>query len=233
MAYSAAALITDSYYLSGIVARNFEVVSATQMSDGLNLLNFILADKNINPSAIPFYQKYNMDAVIGQEMYHIPNLIIDDTLTFGIGDVRFPTQRVSRDEYFGAGRVNFSSLIVTWHPERSLNGTDIYLFPFPDTAYPMEIFGKFALNQVAADDDLSLSYEYAYLNYLKYKMAQRICDENTQTLPTNVLKELKDMEAKITAMNPIDFSQMYNSTLSNSGFSPTWAQVNLNGYWGP
>lgn len=234
MAYSAAALITDAYYLSSVVSEDFETVSASQMDAGLRLLNFILGDKNINSAAIPFYSKYSTTAVIGQEKYYVPNLIIDDTLNFFIGDVRFPTQRVSREQYFGQGRVNFSSIIVSWHPERVLNGTDIYLFPFPNVAYPIDIWGKFALTQLPnADTDLTLSYEMGYIDYLLYKLAARICDTNTQSIPPSVERELRNLESKITASNPIDLTQQYNSTLMSSEFSPTWAQANLNGYWGP
>ncbi len=233
MAYSAARLITDSYYLSGVVARNFEVVSAEQMTDGLNLLNFILADKNFDAKAIPFYTKYETVTVISAPFFFVPNLIIDETLTFYIGSTRFPTQRVSRDQFFGTGRANFDSLIFTWHPERCLNGTNIHLFPFPNAAYPVEIWGKFALTQLTnADVDLSLSYELAYINYFKHKLAQRICQFNTKTFPPEVKEELKIIEDDLGAMNPIDFTQKYISTLADNENSPTWALVNLDGYWG-
>lgn len=234
MAISAASIVTNAYYLSTIVSRELETVGKDDMTDGFNLLNYILGDKNFNVAAIPFYKEYTRNAVIGQEAYFIPNLLLDETLTFNIGDVRFPTQKVNRRQYFGQGRVDFSSLIVSWHPERVLNGTNIYLFPFPESTYPMKIWGKFALTQLESkDDDLSLSYEVAYLDYLTYKLASRICQQNNIGVPPNVAQEIKEFELQLSAMNPIDFTVQTYSTLSNDDFGPTWAQVNLNGYWGP
>jgi len=106
MAYSALTLITRAWYLSGIVARNLETVSGDQITDGLFLLNVLLDFKASDIRLIPYFTRYAGTFVIGQEKYNIPGLFHIETMTFNLGDVRYPMQSMTRDNYFGLGRVN-------------------------------------------------------------------------------------------------------------------------------
>lgn len=47
-------LITKSYYIAGIVSRDFETVSGTQITDGLDVLNELLDEKVVDWDMIPF-----------------------------------------------------------------------------------------------------------------------------------------------------------------------------------
>ena len=95
MAYSALTLITRSYYLSQIVARNLETVTGDQITDGLFLLNALLDYKSTDIRLIPYFQRYTFNSVVAQEEYYIPNLLYIDALTFNIGDVRFAVQETT------------------------------------------------------------------------------------------------------------------------------------------
>jgi hypothetical protein len=156
MAYSVTQLITNAYYASGIVSREFETVSGSQLNDGLQFLNDILADKTIEKDMVPYFTKYEFFAVAGQEEYFIPNLESIETLTFFLNNVRYQMREIDRKVYFGSSRANnISSLPFNWHLERCLGGVNLFLYFFPQTNYPLEVWGTFRLTGVVLNQDLS------------------------------------------------------------------------------
>ncbi len=158
MTYTVANLITDAYYISGIVSREFETVSGQQGNVGLAVLNNILTDKAIEKDMIPYYKKYTFNAVAGQESYFIPNLEEIDTLVFYLNSVRYQMRQVSRIPYRGNSRANnISSLPFNWNIERCLGGSLISLYFFPDQNYPMEAWGLFRLTEVTLNQDISFA----------------------------------------------------------------------------
>lgn len=155
MSYTVIKLVTNAYYASGIVSREFETVSGSQMNDGVDFLNDVLTDKAIEKDMIPYYQKYTLPAVAGQEKYFIPNLESIETLVFYIDDVRYQTRMINRKVYFGSSRANnIDSLPFNWHMERCPGGANLYLYFFPQTTYPLEIWGLFRLGKVQINQDL-------------------------------------------------------------------------------
>jgi len=155
MAYTVTELISSSLYLSGISGREFEQPTGTELDDGLNELNFILADKTVNDSMLAYKSNYTFNAVAGQEIYTIPNLISADTLTFNIDTVRYPINQLQRNEYFGTSRANnVSSLPFNFHIERMFGGAKLYMYYLPDQPYPMSLWGFFRLSSVIPTQDL-------------------------------------------------------------------------------
>lgn len=169
MAYTVANLITDAYYISGIVSREFETVSGQQGNVGLHVLNNILTDKAIEKDMIPYYLKYNFNAVPGQGTYFIPNLEEIDTLVFYLSNVRYQMRQVDRIAFKGSSRAeNISSLPFNWNIERCLGGSNISLYFFPDQAYPMEAWGLFRLGHVTMQQDLAFGGSLAALGLLTF-----------------------------------------------------------------
>lgn len=155
MAYTVLKLVNDAYYLSGIVARQFQTVDGQQSQDGLDFLNDILTDKYVEEDMIPYFQKYTFSAVAGKETYFIPNLLQLQTLVFYIQDIRYQMNEIPRRQYFGSSRANnIDSLPFTWHAERAKGGSNIYLYFFPNINYPMEAWGLFGLSEVSINQNL-------------------------------------------------------------------------------
>jgi hypothetical protein len=155
MGYTVIQLINDAYYASGIVSREFQTVSGSQINDGLGFLNDILADKTIERDMIPYYLEYNFYAIEGQERYFIPNLEELETLVFFINNVRYQMREVDRKVYFGSARANnITSLPFNWHVERCPGGANLYLYFLPNVNYPMQAWGQFRLAQVSINQDL-------------------------------------------------------------------------------
>lgn len=155
MAYTVTKLINDAYYASGIVSRDFEQASGSQLSDGLDFLNDILADKTIEKDMLPYYLRYNFYAEADVEKYFIPNLEQIETIVFFINSVRYQMAPTERNQYFGSSRaMNIQSLPFSWHMERCVGGANIYMYFSPDTNYPIEVWGQFRLAQVTLNQDL-------------------------------------------------------------------------------
>jgi hypothetical protein len=232
MAYTTLQLITNAYYESGIVSRGFETVSGQQATDGLQFLNDVLQDKTVENGLIPYYEKYSFPAVQAQEKYFIPNLIEVDTFVFYIQSVRYSTTNQARRQYFGNSRAdNVQSLPVTWHMERELGGASIYIYFKPNTDYPLEIWGQFRLEEVTLMQDLSLTLDRFYINYLKFDLANRLCAEYNYSVPPGVAKQLQRYEDSISKKSgPLDMSMIKMSSLQRRG-GLNYAQVNVGKGW--
>lgn len=232
MAYTTLKLITNAYYESGIVSRQFETVTGQQSIDGLGFLNDLLADKTVEDNMIPYYQEYQFNAVVGQEKYFIEDLINIDTFTFYIDSVRFSTQNQGRRTYFGNSRADdIRALPGAWHLEREFGGASIYIYFKPDQAYPLTVWGQFRLTEVAINQDLSLTLDRFYINYLKFDLANRLCAEYNFTPPPTVITALNKYEGAISKKSgPLDLHMIKLSGLRQRG-SINYGQVNIGKGW--
>lgn len=227
MAYTALQLITRAYYLSQVVSRSLQTVSGDQVTDGLYLLNASLGFKGSDLRLIPYYSVYAFNTVVGQEKYHITALLSVETLTFNIGTVRYSLSEKTREEYFAYPRVdNIQSLPFSYRVERSLGGSDIYIYFKPDKIYPMQLTGKFGFSDVALNTDLSTVYDTFYIEYLRYALADMICSEYGATFPDESKVMLKAYEKKIMDVSPSDLS-IQKKTYFGSNFGLDWKAVNL------
>jgi len=233
MAYTTLQLINNAYYESGIVSRGFETVSGQQANDGLLFLNDLIADKTVENGLIPYVQEYNFVAIPGVEKYFIEDLINIDTFVFYIDTVRYQTEPRARREYFGSSRAdNIQSLPGSWHMERCFGGANLFIYFKPNQAYPLTIWGQFRLAQVAINQDLSLTLDRFYINYLRYDLAARLCSEYNYSVPPGVVKALNKYEDSISKKSgPMDMRLTKLSSLQRRG-GINYGQVNLGHGWG-
>lgn len=239
MVYTVTDLITKSYYLTGVVSRELETVSGTQYNDGLSLLNDILGDKRVQKGMIPYFLPLEFTAITGQEIYFFPGLIDASTITFFLEEVRYYMTPIPRDEWFGNSKaLDIESLPGYFHVERCFNtditigpigdGAKVYLYFIPNQNYPMEIWGKFNMAFVALNQDLDMTLSRFFINYLKYALAERICDEYNYDVPDRIdaqLEEYQDLIDKQSAK--LDMSVSIVSTLTEKDQILNYAQANL------
>jgi hypothetical protein len=232
MAYTTLQLINNAYYESGIVSRGFETVSGQQAIDGLQFLNDLIADKTVENNLIPYYQQYDFNAVIGQERYFIEDLIEIETFVFYIDTVRYATENRARREYFGSSRAdNIQSLPGSWHMERCFNGANLYIYFKPNLNFPLTIWGQFRLQSVAINQDLSLTLDRFYINFLKFDLAERLCAEYNYTVPPGVSKALAAYQDNISKKSgPMDLRLIKLSSLQRRG-GINYGQVNIGHGW--
>lgn len=231
MAYIANQLIANAWYLSGVVSRGLETVSNQQLSDGLQRLNGLLAIKTANMGLIPYYKEYDINTVIGQETYAIPGLLSGESLTFNIGPVRYSTLPKTRQQYFGTPRVdNIQSLIFSWHTERTKGGSNLYVYFLPQDVWTMKLWGKFGLDSVTSQEDLSLIYENYYLEYLLYGLAEYLCEFYNVAFSEIQSARLNQYEKVIREISPMDTTmQKMSSFAPNLAFN--YANANIGHGW--
>jgi hypothetical protein len=235
MPYTVTKLITDAYYKSGIVSKDFETVSGPQFSEGLDSLNDLIADKTVDNGLIPYYTNLTFNLINGTGEYFIENLIDIDTLTFFVDGIRYSTRKNPRKQFFGSPRaMNIESLPFNWHMERCFGGANLFLYFVPDSNYPMEIWGQFRLQPVALNQDLSLTLDRFYIDYLMYQLAERLCDDYSYVVPPGVEKQLAQYIKKIDKKSgPMDLTQRIVSTLDPSFGGVNYGQVNIGKGWTP
>ena len=192
MAYLASELISGAYYTSGIVSREFETPTGAQISDGLRLLNDVLADRTVDEATIPYTDKLTLNAVAGTSEYFIEDCIDVDVFVFYIDTLRYETRNQQRSEFRGSFRpTGIQSLPWNWNFERKLNGGTLSLYFVPNTAYPLEIWGSFRLSSVTLFQDLSLTLDQFYTNFIQYLLAERLCQFNSYNVPKDVAMQLE------------------------------------------
>lgn len=231
MAYTATQLITNAWYLSSIVSRDLEEISGDELNDGLNLLNSLLAVKTANQRLIPYFKKYEFFATAGAGEYFIPNLVFAEFLVFFVGSVRFTTNLKTRKQFFDVPRAeNITSLPFDAHYERCFKGSNLYLYFAPDQNYPLQLFGKFSLEEVALNEDLSLIYDRYYIEYLRYALAEYMCHEYNFTFSDQAQKKLDEYESILIDISPMDLTVTKSSCLSLSN-NFNYGTVNLGRGW--
>lgn len=224
-------LINRAYVLAGIVARDLDQVEGSEGRDGLFWINQLLDEMSMTGRYIPYESYTAVTAVIGQEIYNVPGLVILETMTFNIGDVRYEMRRDNRRHYFGAPRVdNILALPFHYYSERVVGGTNVYLYFKPQSAYVLKIKGKSALGNVTNDTELDLVVDKFYQSYLMYLLAERLCDWFKLSFPPSTKQKLREFENQLRDLNPIDFTTTKISTLAK-GASISYAQANIGKGW--
>lgn len=227
MPYTAHELISQSYYLSGIVSRGFQTVGGQQITDGLFLLNALLDYKSVDTVLIPFWQyDKTLSTVVGQEKYTIENCVYVESMTFNYSNVRYAMNKISRRNYFSSIRAEqIYTLPLTYTTNRSKDGMDIYLYPLPDRIYPLNIIGKFSLTDVILTTDLTTVYDRAYIEYLRWALAEYICSQNGIQFSPEAYKKLKEIERQLMDVSPPDLSMQKCSVLTRASginFGDVW-----------
>jgi hypothetical protein len=250
MSYTAQQLITRSWYLSGIVARNLQVPTGDQITNGLMLLNALLDYKQIETDLIPYWTYIGMNSIAGQEYYDLPYIAAIESLTFNIDVVRYPMDTITRRNYFGSARVdNIASLPFDWNYNRGQGGGTLSLYFLPESNYFLKMMVKLFLVDVELQTDLinvsetvpytfiqtaNQGYDTSYIEYLRYALAQYMCSEYGVLFNPESEKILISLRRKLMYMSPPDLSMIKTTVLAadqNAGFN--YGDVNLGRGWRP
>jgi hypothetical protein len=250
MAYTAATLITRSWFLSGIVARNLQVVTGDKITDGLMLLNALLDFKQIETDLIPYWQYISFPLVQHQEFYFLPYVAAIEASTFNIDVVRYPMDSVTRRNYYGSARVDhISSLPFSYNYNRALGGGNLAMYFKPEASYIFKAMVKITLTDVTLQTDLTnitdvVPYTFinssnqgldtSYIEYLRYALARYMCSEYGILFNPESEKILQSYQRKLMYMSPPDLSQIKSTVLcADYQTAFTYADANLGHGWRP
>lgn len=257
MVYTVTQLISDGFNCSGVVGKEFEQVSGEQFAEGLQYLNSLLSKKTADKSGIPYFLQYNANFIIGQEQYFIPGLISIDSMTFfidsppdpiivnpvpmspigapiGAGNqVRYAMMKKDRKSYWATPRANqIMSLPFQYYYERQFGGASVYVYFLPVQQYQFQIWGLFSLNNVVLGQDLSLTLDQFYIDFLKFELAKRICAEYNYSFPEGAASQLDEYQMIIDKrVQRLDLTQQQISVLSQTTDGVNYAYANLGTGW--
>lgn len=254
MPYTAQQLITKSWFLSGIVARNLQVPTGDQIYDGLHMLNALLDFKQIETDLIPYWQYITFACVPQQEFYFLPYVAAIESSTFNINVVRYPMVRTSRTNYFGSSRVdNIYTLPFSWNYERGVGGGTFGMYFIPDQNYPIKMKVKIFLVDVNLQTDLQnvtgsfnnqynipfyteyafinnaiQGYDTSYIEYLRYALAKYMCSEYGIQFNPESERILTSYQRKLMYESPPDLMNKKLSILyADSAPGYNWGDVNV------
>jgi hypothetical protein len=223
-------IISQAYYLANVVSREFETVSASQLSDGLTALNDILSEKGATGNLIPYYKKETFNMTTGQATYDIPGLITAQTITFLVGTVRYPITIRGNQSFFGSVRPEgISSLPLTGNLQRIVGGTRLHVYFLPIEDYRVEVYGKFYLDQIETPQQEMNDLDRFYLSYLKYELCQRLCDLFGKEFTQAKMATLVRLRRQMARISPPDNSVRPNNALNNNTVDPQGVVFR---YWG-
>lgn len=234
MVYLASQLIVKAWRTTGIVSADIgNQPTSRQMVDGLDLLNELLSEINIDGELLPYTIETTFPAVIGQESYLVPNLIQWQAVTFNNQTIRYSMQNVGRSDYFGTDRPdNITSLMYQFHVERTIGGSKLYLYFVPSQAFPINIVGLFGFASVTDATDMSLVYDTYYLKYLRLKLGEAMCNYYTLAFPQGSMKALAMIDGKIKNLNVPDLTVKSLNALGDDSYI-NYAQANIGRGWAP
>src|SRR6185369_6254169 len=220
--YTVLQLIKDAYFGAGIVAPDYQDLTPDQISQGFSSLNSVIAQPSIEGADIPYYKTYDFVATIGEQEYFIEDLISIGTLSFFLGEgvsnlVRYPVASVSRDSYIGTARPqNTQGLPLYYFLERELGGARLYMFLTPQQAYPFQLHGLFRLQAVELTQNLALTLDRFFIDYLMLRLSQRLCAIFNIKFPLEMRNLLKDYQIGIKSrLQAPDLSMRINSAFRN------------------
>ena len=225
--YIASDLISKAWNLSGIVAKDLQKPSGSQMTNGLFLLNEILEFSASDLHIIPYWTRATLTMLQNVELYYVPNLYAVELLTFNIGPVRYSMEEQSRYQYFATGRVdNLSTLPSQFHVERVKGGSNIYIYPIPQQTYASNYSGKFGLTDITLTTNMLTVYDSFYCTYLRYALASYMCDDYNIEMPPGTAKKLQEIILKLTDTSPPDLSMQKLSSFRGDDFI-NYGDVNI------
>lgn len=235
MAYPAAELISRAFYLSGVVSRQLQTVSGPQLSNGLDLLNSLLSFSSMTTELIPYYELIDLPLVAGQEEYFIPGLFDVESFTYTMGTVRFPSKKLRRYAYFATARPEgINALPATWTWQRTTGGTNFFVYFRPQESWGGQIVGKVGLTNVSDDTDLAEVYDDFYIEYLRYALAQYICQDYLIQFPADKASMLWNMKEALSCVTVPDFKLRSRPLIGQRGRGKNkWAYYNIGQGWVP
>lgn len=244
MTYTAEKLITQSWYLSGIVARNLQMPTGDQINDGLNMLNALLNFKQIEIDLIPYYTYIQFPLIQGQEYYFLEYVAEVELATFNLDSVRYSTNPTSRYSYYGSPRVNnLQALPFNWNFIREEGGGTIAMYFLPQQNYIANAMVKIFLVDVNLTTDLTnvsettsytfvnssnQGYDTSYIEYLRYALARYMCSEYGIVFNPQSEAIFRSYERKLMYIEPPDLSMRKQSILTSNRVSGwNWGDANI------
>lgn len=242
MSKTANQLIIDAYLQTGMIPQESgDAVPPYLISQGLILLNDIIAEWGGMSNHIPYQKVITFDLVANQESYtfglggsydiNTEPLIDIIEMTFFINNnppdnIKFTVLPMTEFEY---GNIVYTN--VNTYPSQYLlrvfpDYSEIKLQPRPQSSYPMTIVCKQRLQPVELRQNLQGIFPLGFLLCLKYRLMMDIADSNGFDLPVSFIQKAQNAISAMKGNNKQNLGIVQSETI-NSGPNNSWWGI----YW--
>lgn len=213
--------------------------------------NFVIGQEQYPIPGLIDIQSFTffIDAPPGPVVPNPANATFPTPFVQGAGNqVRYSLRKMDRKAYWATPRANqILSLPYQYYMERQfggsttvvgnpqqLGGASVFVYFLPVATYTFEIWGLFALLSVTQQQDLALTLDQFYIDFLKFELAERICAEYDYNMPEGAAKQLAEYQTIIDKREQrLDLTQQIISPLSQTTDGINYAWANLSTGWYP
>lgn len=212
---TAAQLIREALTLAHISNPRDEI-EGYLISQGLTCLNDCIAQWGHQGIYIPYFNQLTINLIPNQYIYPSTKVIVQilEANTTQNDNVK-SLVRVADDFLFnefdytiGNGRpwaVYLSKEQFFPDPQNTSLGSQLYVYPSPDSQYQLNLLLKFELNQETLFDQM-LQFPPYYLKPLKYQLALDLSNIANSSLPATFINEYNRLMNDLKATTPFDLS---------------------------
>lgn len=181
-------LIEQSFKTAGLFTQD-QRIDGSRIVEALDYLNEIIDEFSTSPILIAFYKTLTFTMIANQASYVLSQAVSADVSSHRLIQLkyavvtytgnRYPVQVITDDEYYNLVYNSSSSgrpLGVFIQNGLDSSGNEQSTLTFiraPDIAYGCEIKGKFVLNHLSLNTNITTVPKY-YLKFLRYALAKEL-----------------------------------------------------------
>lgn len=165
-------LIQKAYTYANIIAEEGEETDAKELQRGLDLLNILIEEINIDSEESSLLSQEDFSLVAGSQTLDLPDWTKILKIQYLIGSTIYDIVLLSLNEFLNKRRVTTTNGIpLIGYPKRTDSGIELNMYFIPSTDYSLTVYGYKNLSTVSLTDTLTGKLAFIQ-NYLLFKLAQ-------------------------------------------------------------
>lgn len=179
-------LINRAYGVGRIYPSRGYDLTSKDLKVGLDYLNLIIDEVNVDASEISFNSFFSTNLIPGDSLIEIPGFVKIYTAYYLLENVRLPLKMLTVDEFYSQATVTqgipvadkpangYSGVpFVAW-PEITETGINLHIHSSSSSPYRLEINGLKNLNNITVADLGSKIENSTYFSFFVYSLAQML-----------------------------------------------------------
>jgi hypothetical protein len=201
----ASVLINDAYRFGNIIAEEGQTLTATQLSDGARLLNYIIDDINKNGNEISLNAQEVFTLPSGQQTFTLNDYIKINKMQFNISTIWIDVELLSTEDFYNFAVIdNVKSLPFSGYAKRTATGIEMFFYFIPDRDFPVRIVsGLKKIVNLQPDDDLS-DESLFYKTLLVWTLANDLRVRNQMGRDPEISKKINEIKNRLKDIKPIN-----------------------------
>lgn len=223
-------LIQQAYRFAQRIPAEGDAPDSTLINIGIQLLNLILDEININGRELVLTGTNTTTFVPGEDVITFDNYVDIYEIYYLIGNVRFQVYKRSLNGFFKDALTTGVNALpwMSW-ANRTETGINLQFYFPPNQNYTVTVIGIKYLNSVSVGSDITGKDSF-YIPYLTWRLAQDIRAYNQMAPLPMIDKKVKQISQRFDAIKTFDTS-VRNNPLGTDDSSLDIAEVNIMRGW--